>query len=74
MHDPGWNRRIVISKEGSDSTVLWNPWKEKTEGMADMPADGWTEMLCVETANAAGNAVHLPPGASHRLSASIRIE
>jgi len=39
-----------------------------------MAADGWKEMLCVETANAADNAVHLSPGASHRLAAKLRIE
>jgi D-hexose-6-phosphate mutarotase len=31
-------------------------------------------MLCIETANAADNAVHLAPGASHKLTASIRVE
>jgi hypothetical protein len=29
-------------------------------------------MICVETANAADNAIHLPPGASHKLTALIR--
>ena len=73
IHDPVWNRRIVIEKTGSNSTVIWNPWMDKTKGMSDMPVDGWKEMLCVETANAADNAVHLPPGASHKLTAKIRI-
>jgi glucose-6-phosphate 1-epimerase len=74
INDPVWNRRIIIEKSGSNSTVIWNPWMDKTKGMSDMPAEGWKEMLCVETANAADNAVHLPPGASHRLTAKIRIE
>jgi len=74
VRDPAWNRRIIIEKSGSNSTVIWNPWTDKTKGMSDMPAEGWQEMLCVETANAADNAVHLPPGASHRLVAKIRIE
>jgi glucose-6-phosphate 1-epimerase len=74
IHDPAWNRRIVVAKTGSDSTVVWNPWAEKTASMSDMESDGWQEMLCVETANVADNAVHLPPGASHKLTASIRVE
>jgi glucose-6-phosphate 1-epimerase len=72
--DPVWNRRIVIEKSGSDSTVIWNPWIDRSKGMSDMEADGWKRMLCVETANAADNAVLLPPGASHKLVANIRVE
>src|SRR4029077_1661416 len=74
IYDPVWNRRIIMEKSASNSTVIWNPWMDKTKGMSDMAADGWQEMLCVETANAADNAVRLAPGASHRLAARIRIE
>jgi glucose-6-phosphate 1-epimerase len=74
IYDPLWNRHIVIEKSGSDSTIVWNPWIDKTRGMSDMAADSWKEMLCVETANAADNAVHLSPGASHKLRATIRVE
>jgi D-hexose-6-phosphate mutarotase len=42
--------------------------------MSDMAADDWKEMLCIETANAADNAIHLPPGASHKMAVSIRVE
>jgi glucose-6-phosphate 1-epimerase len=71
--DPVWNRRIIIEKSGSDSTVIWNPWIDKSSGMTDMAADGWKQMICVETANAAENAVLLPPGESHKLTATIRV-
>jgi len=74
VHDLVWNRRIIVEKSGSDSTVVWNPWIDKTKGMSDMAPDDWKEMICVETANAADNAVHLSPGASHKLTASIRVE
>ncbi len=74
IHDPVWQRRIIVEKSGSDSTVVWNPWIDKTKGMSDMAADDWQGMLCVETSNAADNAVHLPPGASHKMTASIRVE
>jgi glucose-6-phosphate 1-epimerase len=72
--DPVWERRITIEKSGSASTVIWNPWSDKSKGMSDMEADGWKQMLCVETANAADNAVLLEPGDSHKLSAKIRVE
>jgi len=74
VHDPAWNRRIVVEKSGSESTVIWNPWIEKTETMSDMEPDGWKQMLCVEAANVADNAVHLPPGGSHKMSASLCVE
>lgn len=74
IDDPVWNRRIIIEKGGSESTVVWNPWIDKTKGMSDMAPDDWRGMICVETANAADNAVHLPPGATHKLTASIRVE
>jgi glucose-6-phosphate 1-epimerase len=72
--DPAWDRRITIEKSGSASTVIWNPWSDKSKSMSDMEADGWKQMLCVETANAADNAILLAPGASHKLSAKIRVE
>jgi len=73
VHDALWQRRIIIDKSGSDSTVVWNPWIDKTKAMPDMAAEDWQDMLCVETANAADNAVHLAPGASHHLKTSIRL-
>jgi glucose-6-phosphate 1-epimerase len=74
VHDPLWNRKIIIEKTGSDSTVVWNPWIDKTKGMSDMTPDSWQEMICVETANAADNAIHLPAGESRKLTALIRVE
>src|SRR5688500_1415222 len=33
--DPKWQRRIRIEKEGSASTVVWNPWIAKSQQMPD---------------------------------------
>jgi glucose-6-phosphate 1-epimerase len=74
IHDPVWQRRIIVEKSGSDSTVVWNPWIDKTKDMSDMDPGGWQNMLCIETANAADNAIHLLPGASRTMTASIRVE
>ena len=71
IDDPVWNRRIIIEHSGSNSTVIWNPWIDKTKGMSDMAPDDWKEMICIETANAADNAVHLA-GRVHRLAAKLR--
>ena len=67
--DPVWNRRIVVEKTGSASTVVWNPWT----GMADLGPDEWQGMICVETANVGENAVLLAAGATHTMSATIRL-
>ena len=74
VHDPAAGRRIVVSKEHSDTTVVWNPWVEKAKRMPDFGDDEWPRMLCVESANAAENAVTLGPGGRHTLRATVREE
>ena len=74
IDDPAWARRIVIDKGGSATTVVWNPWADKTPGMPDMAPEDWREMVCVETANAGENAIRLAPGATHIMRATIRVE
>jgi glucose-6-phosphate 1-epimerase len=73
IHDPAWNRRITIAKRGSHTTVVWNPWIEKSAAIGDMAPDDWQNMICVETANAVNDAVHLQPEAVHALSARISV-
>ena len=72
--DPVLARRIVVEKAGSTTTVVWNPWHEKASTMADLGDDQWRSMLCVETANAADNAVHLAGGKRHTMRVVIGAE
>ena len=74
ISDQGWKRRIVIEKHGSSSTVVWNPWMEKSAALADLGAEAWPHFVCVEPANAAENAVTLGPGGVHRMGMVIRVE
>ena len=74
IHDPGWQRRIVVEKSGSNSTVVWNPWIAKSKAMPDFGDDEWPGMLCIETVNARVNAVTLPPGQTHTMRTLIRVE
>lgn len=67
IEDERWQRNIVIIKCGSHSTVVWNPWREIAEKMADMGQHGYQSMLCVESANAADDAVVVAPGKAHHL-------
>lgn len=71
--DPGWRRVITISKSGSMSTVVWNPWIDKSRRMPDFGDDEWTGMLCVETAAVGSCRLSLSPGDSHTLQAIIAV-
>jgi glucose-6-phosphate 1-epimerase len=74
VDDPGFGRRIVIVKSGAASTIVWNPWPEKAGAMADLGADNWRAMLCVETGNVADNRLTLAAGAEHRMTTRIAID
>lgn len=75
IHDPGLNRQIRIAKSGSQSTVIWNPWQDKAQQMADMGTpDEWRNMICVETANALENSVVISPNRTHTMSVEYSVE
>jgi glucose-6-phosphate 1-epimerase len=73
IHDPGLQRRIEIESSGSQSTVVWNPWREVAAGMADMHGESYRSMLCVETANAASDARRVGPGETISLAATYSL-
>ncbi|WP_166792619.1 D-hexose-6-phosphate mutarotase [Cryobacterium algoricola] len=66
-------RRIAVTKTGSDSTVVWNPWIDKAAAMADFGSQEWTGMVCVETCNVGADAITLDPGASHTMTAEFTV-
>jgi glucose-6-phosphate 1-epimerase len=44
-----------VSRDNLAQVVVWNPWVDKAEGMADFaPKDGYKQMLCVEPGAVAG--------------------
>ena len=72
--DRALGRRLIVDKTGSATTVVWNPWSAKAAEIADLEPDDWRRLVCVETANAADDAVTLAAGARHVMSATIRAE
>ena len=75
IQDDKLKRRIHISKSGSLATVVWTPWTEKANKMGDMgQADGWREMVCVESVNAIDNVVTVAAGTRHTLIVEYRAE
>ena len=74
IEDPGLGRRICVAKQGSHSTVVWNPWVAKAARMEDFGDEEYCQMVCVETANASPDQITLLPGSSHCLQAHLRVE
>jgi glucose-6-phosphate 1-epimerase len=74
LEDPTLRRRITVAKQGSETTVIWNPWSDLSTKLADMDDNGWQQMACIETANAADNAITLPPRSTHTMQAKISVE
>jgi len=74
VRDPGLGRTITVEKEGSGTTVVWNPWIAKAKAMPDFGDDEWPGMICVETANVGDGAVRLEAGRSHLMKVRIRVE
>ncbi|MEI8244030.1 MAG: D-hexose-6-phosphate mutarotase [bacterium] len=74
VDDAGLGRQIVVAKRNSHSTVVWNPWIEKSKRMSDFGADEYPQMLCVETANARQATLTLPPGEQHTMALSLRAD
>jgi len=71
IHDPRLARKILIEKQGSNSTVVWNPWIARSQQMPDFGNDEYQRMVCIETGNVSSNQITLPPGRSSTLTATL---
>jgi len=71
IHDPIFGRKIRIEKEGSLSTVVWNPWIAKAQQMPDFGNEEYLRMVCVESGNVASNSLKLAPGQSSTLRVKL---
>jgi glucose-6-phosphate 1-epimerase len=70
LEDAG--RILRIEQRGFADTVVWNPGRDRTAQMTDMPPDGFRHMLCVEAA-AIEQPVQLGPGAEWTGGQSIAL-
>ena len=71
--DPILNRTLKTEKQGSSSTIVWNPWRDGASSMADLGSDEWRGMLCAEGGNILTSAVSLEPGKDHEMKITISI-
>ena len=66
-------RRLGIRQQGFADAVVWNPGAARCAQLADMPADGYRQMLCVEAA-AIEHPVRLAPGEGWSGMQSLTLE
>jgi D-hexose-6-phosphate mutarotase len=72
--DESLQRTLVISKSGSPSTVVWNPWEEKARAIADMPDEDYRHFTAVEAVIEPNLVVTLEPGDTDVLVTRISVE
>jgi len=65
------NRLVQLDTVGSRSTVIWNPWIDKSKRLSDFDKTEYKEMLCIETANALQDYVTLKPGKERNLTLKL---
>jgi len=73
VRDATAGRSVLISKDGSDATVVWNPWIDNARAMDDFDDDEWKRMVCVEVCNIRDVAVRIAPGGSHAMVATFEL-
>ena len=71
IFDPRLSRKILVEKQGSASTVVWNPWIAKARRMSDFGDEEYERMVCVESGNVASNGISLPPGGSSNMTVKL---
>jgi glucose-6-phosphate 1-epimerase len=73
VEDRALKRNLVVNKLGSGTTVVWNPWIEKSKRLADLPDEAYQGFLCVEAANAGDACVTVAAGGNHVLLTQISL-
>lgn len=72
IYDSGHSRKIVVEKEGSNSTTIWNPWSDQK--IHDLPDDKYRHFVCIESTNALSDSITLKPGETHTITQKISVE
>jgi len=68
-------RTLTVTNSGHNAAVIWNPWIEGAESMADMNNDGYKTMVCVEStyhATSLEEAQTVEPGNAFTLTTTIK--
>ncbi|HNY91981.1 MAG TPA: D-hexose-6-phosphate mutarotase [bacterium] len=73
IYDPVLARQIVVKKEGSRSTVVWNPWQERSRAFQDLGGEEYKRFVCIEAGNVRQDRILLAPAASHTLATEFTV-
>lgn len=73
VSDPAGGRKLLVQSQGARNTVVWNPGPVKAEAMPDFGDDEWTQMVCVEAANALDDCYRLQPGGTHSIAQKVSV-
>ena len=74
LEDPVKKRTILVEKENSPSTIVWNPWTEKAAALGDLPNDDYLAFACIEAAITNDRAVAIGKDETHCFSTRISVE
>jgi glucose-6-phosphate 1-epimerase len=66
-------RRLKTEKGNSNTTIVWNPWRDGASAMTDFGSDEWRRMLCVEGGNILDSAVTIGPDEAHTMTIEISV-
>lgn len=66
------SKTYQLHAQGSNSTVIWNPWVEKSKHISQFADDDYQHMLCIETANAHLDVIEL--GAGEAWEMGVRVQ
>ncbi len=73
ISDATLRRRIHIAKQGSGTTIVWNPWQDGAAVLPDLGDDEWQQFICVEAGNILASSVTVAPGEQHTLTATLSV-
>ncbi len=71
--DPVLKRSLAVEKHNSYSSVVWNPWIEKSKRMPDFGDDEYHTMVCLETCNCGADARVVKPGEGYSFGCKITL-
>ena len=66
-------RKVAIRSNGSNTTVVWNPWIDISKKSSDLSDDAYLRFICVETANAAKDVITIDPNESCTIEAEYTV-
>jgi glucose-6-phosphate 1-epimerase len=72
--DPALGRKLIIHKQGANTSVIWNPWIEKSTRLVDLPDEDYHHFLCVEATNPNDMSVRTAARGTHVLRTRISVQ